>query len=131
MRARATVAALAVLAVTALAGCGSGSSNVPPFGVGPNVGAPISLADCIDWKRASVEERLGTIRQLKNFAGGEVVGGEGTTPAVGTGAVLEDKKAYELLDHACDVPFAQGFKLYKLYERAAAFSGTPADEPTQ
>ena len=127
MSGRAAIAAAAVLVAGTLAGCGSGSSSPPPLGAGPNVGASISLADCTDWKQATVEERLGTIRQLKNFAGGEVVGGEGTTPAVGTGAVLDDKKAYELLDHTCDVSFAQGFKLYKLYERAAAFSGTPAD----
>ena len=131
MRGRATIAAAAVLAAAALAGCGSDSATPPPYGAGPNVGASINLADCNDWKRSSVEERLGTIRQLKNFAGGEVVGGEGTQPAVGTGAILDDKKAYELLDHACSVSFAQGFKLYKLYERAAAFSGTPADQPTQ
>ena len=59
------------------------------------------------------------------------MGGEGSKPAVGTGAVLEDERAYELIDHACHVSFAQGFKLYKLYERAAAFSGVPASAPTQ
>ena len=131
MKGRLAVAAVAVLIVAALGGCGSGSSTPPRLGAGPNVGASINLADCNDWKHATVEERLGTIRQLKNFAGGEVVGGSGTNPDVGTGAVLDDKKAYELLDHTCDVSFAQGFKLYKLYERAAAFSGTPADQPTQ
>jgi hypothetical protein len=128
---RLKLAATAALLSAALAGCGSNSVAPPRLGVGPNVGASINLADCNDWKQASVEERLGTIRQLKNFGGGEVVGGEGTTPAAGTGAVLDDKKAYQLLDHTCDVSFAQGFKLYKLYERAAAFSGTPASKPTQ
>jgi hypothetical protein len=128
---RLAVAAVAALVVAALGGCGSSSSAPPRPGAGPNVGASINLADCNDWKQATVEERLGTIRQLKNFAGGEVLGGTGTTAQVGTGAVLADKKAYELLDNACKVGFAQGFKLYKLYERAAAFSGTPASEPTQ
>ena len=131
MAGRLKLAVMAVLLGAALAGCGSNSAEPPRLGAGPNVGATINLADCNDWKQASVEERLGTIRQLKSFAGGEVVGGEGNSPAVGTGAVLDDKKAYELLDHTCHVGFAQGFKLYKLYERAAAFSGTPSGEPTQ
>jgi hypothetical protein len=114
------------LLVAALTACGSGTSQRPRLGAGPNVGAPIYLADCHDWNQATTEERLGTLAQLKNFAGGQVLGGSEKNPEVGTGAVLDDKKAYDLLNSACKPTFAQGFQLYKLYQRAAAFAGTPA-----
>jgi hypothetical protein len=121
---RGALATAALLAV--LAGCGSGSSQPPRLGAGPNVGAPINLADCRDWNEATTEERLGTLAQLKNFAGGQVLGGTAANPEVGTGAVLDDKKAYDLLNAACKPTFAQGFQLYKLYQRAASFAGAPA-----
>jgi hypothetical protein len=54
-----------------------------------------------------------------------VLEGSETGPA-GTGSVLEDKDAYDLLSSYCGNQFAQGFKLYKLYQRAAAFRGRPA-----
>ena len=37
--------------------------------------------------------------------------------------MLDDEKAYDLFDSYCENEFARGFKLYKLYARAAAFSG--------
>lgn len=113
------------MAAAALIGCGSDSSTQPQLGVGPNVGEPINLADCSDWNQASTGERLGTLDQLKDFAGGPVVGNSASAPS-GTGAVLDDDRAYDLLDDYCKAEFAGGFKLYKLYQRAAAFSGTPA-----
>jgi hypothetical protein len=124
MRDRLAVAVLTG-ALAVLAGCGSksGSPSVPVQGL--NVGQSIELADCTDWKSSSTEQRLGTIRELRNFAGGPVVGG-GANPASGTGAVIDDSKAYDLLDNYCKNELARGFKLYKIYERAAAFSGSPA-----
>jgi hypothetical protein len=121
---RALVLALAVVAV-GLIGCGGGSATQPQVDVGPNVGQPISLADCNDWKQANTEQRIGTIQQLKDFAGGPIVGNNASSPS-GTGAVLDDKAAYDLLDGWCDQSYANAFKLYKLYERAAAFTGHPA-----
>ena len=118
-------AALIVCAAAAMfAGCGSGSGTQPQIDVGPNVGAPISLADCNDWNQADTSQRLGTIQQLKDFAGGPVVGNNASEPS-GTGSVLGDKQAYDLLDNYCKNQFARGFKLYKLYERAAGFAGQP------
>jgi hypothetical protein len=111
-----------VVAVALLAGCGGGSGNQPQIDVGPNVGQSIALADCNDWNQANTEQRLGTIQQLKDFAGGPVVGNNATSPS-GTGAVLGDKQAYDLFNNYCKEQFARGFKLYKLYERAAAFAG--------
>jgi hypothetical protein len=113
---------LCALAAALIAGCGGGSGTQPQVDVGPNVGQPIALADCNDWNQANTEQRLGTISELKGFAGGPVVGNNGTSPS-GTGAVLDDKQAYDLFQNYCKEPFARGFKLYKLYERAAAFSG--------
>jgi len=120
---RALLAAL-LAATVAVAGCGGGSGTQPQVDVGPNVGQPITLADCNDWKQANVEQRLGTIKQLKDFAGGPIVGNNASSPS-GTGAVLDDKAAYDLFNRWCNQGYARGFKLYKLYERAAAFSGEP------
>jgi hypothetical protein len=114
----------ALVAAVLVAGCGGGPNTQPQVDVGPNVGQPISLADCNDWNQANTQQRLGTINQLKDFAGGPVVGNNGSSPA-GTGSVLDDKKAYDLFNGWCSESFARGFKLYKLYERAAAFSGQP------
>jgi hypothetical protein len=121
---RASAAALLV-AVLAVAGCGGGSGNQPQVDVGPNVGQPISLADCHDWQQANVEQRLGTITQLKGFASGPIIGNNASSPS-GTGSVLDDKAAYDLFNRWCSQSYARGFKLYKLYERAAAFTGRPA-----
>ena len=121
---RALVAAL--LAATAVgAGCGGGSSTQPQVDVGPNVGEPVRLADCNDWSQANTEQRLGTIHEIRDFAGGPIIGNNGSSPT-GTGAVLDDKDAYNLFNRWCDESYARGFKLYKLYERAAAFTGQPA-----
>jgi hypothetical protein len=115
---------VALVAAALVAGCGGGPNTQPQIDVGPNVGQPISLADCNDWNQANTQQRLGTIKQLKDFAGGPVVGNNASSPA-GTGSVLDDKKAYDLFNGWCSESFARGFKLYKLYERAAAFSGQP------
>jgi hypothetical protein len=123
-RSRSRRLAMIATAGALVAGCGGGSSTQPQVDVGPNVGAPISLADCHDWNQANTEQRLGTIKQLKDFAGGPIVGNDATSPS-GTGAVLDDKDAYNLFNHYCAEGFSRGFKLYKLYERAAAFSGQP------
>jgi hypothetical protein len=109
----------------AIAGCGGGSGTQPEVDVGPNVGEPIRLADCHDWQQANVEQRLGTIHQIRDFAGGPVVGNNASSPA-GTGPVLDDKDAYNLFNGWCAQSYASGFKLYHLYQRAAAFGGQPA-----
>ena len=98
------------------------SSSRPPADEGPQIGVPLRLVRCTDWNLASVEERHGTLRQLKNFAGGPVVGG-GPNPAQGIGAVLEDGQAYDLLSNTCKQNYARAFKLYKIYERGASFAG--------
>jgi hypothetical protein len=102
------------LATAALAGCGGDSQPVQE-GIGN--GQALQLGDCTDWNSSSVDQRLETIAQLKNFAGGPV----GNIDA--RGAVLDDDDAYDLMEADCEPEYARGFKLYKLYVRAAAFSG--------
>lgn len=110
------------LAAALIAGCGGGPNTQPQVDVGPNVGQPIALADCHDWEQADTEQRLGTIAQIKDFAGGPVVANNASQPS-GTGSVLDDKQAYNLFDNWCKQDFARGFKLYHLYQRAAGFEG--------
>ncbi len=113
-RRRAALAAgLGALALV-LAGCG-GDERPADQGVG--AGKPLRLAACEDWTDSSVEERLATVTQLRDFAGGPV----GEIP--GRGAILDDDEAYDLLERYCDAEFADAFKLYKIYVRAAAFIG--------
>ena len=56
---------------------------------------------------------------LRNFSGGPV----GSSRGIQRGPVLDDTRAYRLLQSYCAKYFARGFQLYKLYERAAAFVG--------
>ncbi len=109
------LAAIPLVAVT-LAGCG-GSDDGDSSGGGPaQLDQPIELADCTDWEEGTVQERLGTIRQIRIFIGGPVPG------TGGTGITLDDEKAYDLFEEACSHSVAQGFTLYKIYVRAAAFN---------
>ena len=113
---RFTALGACALLAAAIAGCGGGDPQAPveQQGIGDLV-APINLADCEDWEQASTEERLGTIEQIRNFLGEHVSGTESS------GDVLDDDQAYDLFENYCANEFARGFKLYKLYARAAAF----------
>jgi hypothetical protein len=118
-------AAAAVLLVgLTLVGCG-GSEGAGREGPGVQLDDPIELADCTDWNDGSVEERLGTIRQIRTFIGGPVPG------TGGRGVTLDDERAYDLFEEACSHSVAQGFTLYKLYVRAAAFSPESRSEPPE
>ena len=113
---RASVAA-ALVAGLALSGClGGTSSGDRPASAGARIGTPLQLANCRDWRKATPPERQGTVRDLRGFAGGPV----GESPGL-HGATLDDDAAYQVLDDSCRRDFARGFKLYKLYTRAAAF----------
>lgn len=97
-----------------LAGCG-GDSPPAQQGVGGN--KALRLANCDDWTSSGVDERLATVKQLTDFAGGPV----GEIDA--RGAILDDDQAYDLIEAQCEAEYAGAFKLYKLYTRAAAFTG--------
>ena len=115
-----TVLAL-ICCIALLGGCGSssGSSKKLPVELrAPAVGS-VRSADCSDWKKGKVDQRRSTVVQLRKFAGGPV----GSSAGIQNGPVLDDGRAYKVLQSYCKNYFARGFKLYKLYERAAAFVG--------
>jgi hypothetical protein len=103
-----------------LAGCGgvSAASNRPEDPQTASVGS-VRQADCTDWKNGSEDQRHTTVFYLRKFAGGPV----GSSAGIKTGPVLDDDRAYKVLESYCTKYCARGFKLYKLYERAAAFVG--------
>jgi hypothetical protein len=106
-----------------LAGCGSSdntstSKELPVELRAPPVGS-VRTADCRDWKKGTVAQRRSTVVALRKFAGGPV----GSSEQLQNGPVLDDQRAYKVLQSYCKNFFARGFKLYKLYERAAAFVG--------
>jgi hypothetical protein len=98
----------------AVAGCGSHGERASPR---PDLGVPARLATCADWRRGQESERIGTLREIAHFAGGPV-----GSPA-GRGPVLDEDEGYRHLQSYCANDFAAGFRLYKLYTRAAAFRG--------
>jgi hypothetical protein len=108
-----------VCCIALLAGCGGSSHTTkePEPLPGPGLGS-IRTVNCTDWKKGSVEQRTNTVIALRQFAGGPV----GSSPRK-SGPVLDDGRAYSVLQGYCAKRFARGFKLYKLYERAAAFAG--------
>jgi len=103
-----------------LSGCG-GSDRASSTPRNAAVGESLRLASCTDWKFATVAQRKVTVEQLQKFAGGPV----GSSAGIKTGPVLSDDRAYRLFQRACARSYARGFKLYKLYEHAAAFIGAP------
>jgi hypothetical protein len=113
--------ALTCCTVALLAGCGddggAGKQRSDDFIAASAVGS-VRTANCTDWKKGAVDQRRATVVQLRKFAGGPVGSSE-----LKRGPVLEDKRAYKVLQSYCKHRLARGFKLYKLYERAAAFVG--------
>ena len=111
-----------------------GTNTQPQLDVGVDIGEPINLADCHDWNEANLLERLGTIKELKDFAGGPVVGNNASAPA-GRGSVLSDQQANDLFNNYCKADFARGFKLYRLYgaqqgsQASCPINPRCADEP--
>ena len=109
-------------AVALVGGCGGSSTSRKAqvgYSTGPGVGASIRTAECSDWQRGSVAARRRTVVELRKFAGGPV----GSSAGIQRGPVLDDARAYNLLQSYCANYYARGFKLYKLYARAAAFVG--------
>jgi hypothetical protein len=114
MRPSRALPALAVAACAALAGCAGDDSGPAAQAGGVGIGE-VRLADCEGWRAADVRERHETLEALRGFAG------DRTGSPGGHGATLDDDDAYELIERSCEPSYAAGFKLYKLYTRAAAF----------
>jgi hypothetical protein len=100
-----------------LAGCGGGAkqtaSKPPPI--------PLATFNCGQWTAARVDIRQTVLDELHGFYGGPV-SGKRRTQAYGT--VLSDADATRLFNTYCSRSYAGSFTLYKLYARAAAFTGT-------
>ncbi len=118
---------VALLAATALAGCGGGSDGdkdagtpqaqgtptAKPVGA-ENQGSVVQYADCGDWRKGSVAEKQATVIALR----GQL------TPQTSETAKssLPDDRALEILDSACKPDFSKSLRLYKLYVRAQGFA---------
>jgi hypothetical protein len=103
--------------VATLAGCGGGTkqtaSKPPPI--------PLATFNCGQWTVARADIRQTVLDELHGFYGGPV-SGKRRTQAYGT--VLSDVEARRLFNSYCSRSYAGNFTLYKLYARAAAFTGT-------
>lgn len=130
-RARRAAALLAVGAALiggagVLGGCGeAGSSSASTFPthvaepVTSDVGESARSDTCAQWERGSVRQRHGALARLHKFAVSPI----GSSNVAKYGPTLSESRAYRLFDSLCAKHFARAFKLYKLYERAAAFLG--------
>lgn len=126
---RLLAAALAGAAALALAACGSDEpagepetepsagevidiSGTDPVGV-ETAGSVVQLVECRDWNAATPEQKLATIEDVRSQLSRTDTGID--SPA------LTDDEALEVFDSGCEPEWAQGFRLYKLYARAAGF----------
>ncbi len=76
-------------------------------------GSVASLVECRDWNEADEGERLATIEDVRSQINLEDSGI--SAPA------LTDEEAAQVFDSSCRPVWAQGFRLYKLYARAAGW----------
>jgi hypothetical protein len=113
---RPSLIATALAAAATVTGCGDEAApSKPAKPVGnPSAGSVVQFADCGDWRRGTTAERFATIEELR----GQL------TPQTSETAEspLTDERAYEILDKACAVEFADSLRLYKLYVRAQGFA---------
>ena len=127
---RAAVAAAVLALALAGAGCGSQEpaataetgadpaegvvdiSGTEPVGE-MTAGSVASLVECRDWTAATPEQQLATIADVRSQINLEDSGID--APA------LTDEEAQEMFDNSCRPVWAQGFRLYKLYARAAGW----------
>ena len=112
-RVAATLGALAAALVAA--GCGDeepGAGSAEP--VGQELGGSVAqLVQCRDWIRATPDEKLATIEEIRSQVNREDAGVEASA--------LSDDEATEVFDQGCSKPYADGFRLHVMYARAAAF----------
>jgi hypothetical protein len=120
----AAIAALLLCAVAPLAGCGGSGSATAASSIpaSADVGESARSDTCAQWQAGTVTQRYGALARLKKFAESPV----GSSALLKNGHILDDKQAYKLFGSICAHRFARAFKLYKLYERAAAFVGHAA-----
>jgi hypothetical protein len=109
-------AALAVIAILLLVGCGNGDdAGGKVRGVGKvRANSTAQFASCGDWRKGTEEERYATIKDIRlQFAPQSV-----DAP----GSVLSDQEAYRIFQKTCAADFSVSLRLYKLYARAQAYA---------
>jgi hypothetical protein len=97
--------------------CGGSAGGAGPRvkGVGEEkAGSVAPLAKCRDWNDGTEPEKQATIEDIRGQI--NVEGGTVQAPP------LSDEEAREVFDSACSNDFAQSFKLYAIYSRAAGFA---------
>jgi len=112
--------AILISCLALLSGCGSvsqGSTLGEHSSV--DVGESARSDTCAQWRSGTVAQRHGALIRLRKFARSPV----GSSAGIQNGHALSDDRAYKLFQSFCSKRFARAFKLYKLYERAAAFLG--------
>lgn len=87
--------------------------HAPAPTAGLIAGVPLQQARCAQWQAGSDAQRRRTVDALAHVVGGPTPYGPGTT--------LTTSQAYALFARDCASPIANGFLLYELYIRAAAF----------
>ena len=104
-----------IAAVIALGGCdaggahenGEGSGGAEARGVGVvKYGTTAQFADCQDWRRGTVAERYGTIKDIR----GQLTPQESQTAE----SDLSDAQAYKVFQRSCANDYGTKFRLYKL-----------------
>lgn len=107
-------------------GCGGAStshaSTFPTHLAGPvtaDVGESARSDTCEQWQKGTAQQRHGALKRLRKFATSPI----GSSTSRKYGPTLSESRAYRLFESLCAKHFARAFKLYKLYERAAAFLG--------
>ena len=115
-RAAARVALASGLTLVSLAACGSpGTTTDEAQPLGPELAGSVApLAQCSDWNKGNEAEKLATIDDIR----GQVNRQSGTVQA----PPLSDDEAMQVFDNACANDFAESFRLYVLYARAAGFA---------
>jgi len=112
---RAAAVALSIVGALALGACGGDGAQEEPEALGETrVGSVAQLAQCRDWNAGTREQQLETLDEIKaaiNLKDGPV-----ETPE------LSDEAALDVIDSTCSNDFADGFRLYKVYARAAGFA---------
>jgi hypothetical protein len=105
---------VAIVLVAVNAG-GSSASNEQPVGVGQlRAGSSAQLAQCSDWNEGTEEQKGVTVEDVREALNQANSGGP--TPS------LPSDRTYALFEDACSNDYAAGFRLYKIYARAAAFA---------
>ena len=114
-RARAGATAVAGACALILGACGGDSEGREPEALGEQrIGSGAQLVQCRDWNQGTREQQLETLHQIKEAINLEDAPVE--TPE------LSDEAAVEVFDSTCARGFADGFRLYKIYARAAGFA---------